>query len=331
MGSLNFSRSDRGNGWTSVPHRLWDLDLRTGPKMLLIWLHSHSDDFLARLTLSKCRRAVGSSSIYPWFDALEAAGFLKVARNEAGRPARITLLVKPWEALYEGSNQSDFGPATSPKSDDREEHLEQQGSSSLRSEEDHQSQVVQRAKGPSAVGVEAAQAFWDWHTLERHKSPVSAFQAVRAVATALAKKGYTADEIVDGLKATRVMSAKAVQDEIEQQRRRAENAAGPVVPQSVLRAFHAAQPWLRSRDVMFDVDGQRARLMRLVAGFVAQGFGVGEAMLRMAVAYRAANPHDDEAMRAAMWRARVDRFPGELADYPDAMERAFHNQYWRAA
>lgn len=327
--SLSISRDGSPEGWFTAPHGLWTADLPKGAIVLLAWLHSHSEEFLAKVTLSQCRRAMRTSSIYPWFDALEAAGFAKVVRGSSGQAAKITLLMTPWRGLFGRRNQSEIGLVTSPKSDCIEEQGEEQGSS-LRSEEDQTQVSTRNQEKPTAVAVKAAQEYVDWHRSERQSDPVSPFQALRSVATALAKKGYEGDEIVDGLKRTRVMSAKAVQDEIETQRRRAEGATGRVIPNGVVRAFADSKQWLLDHGV---VQQQVPALMELVASFVAREFGVGETMLRLAVALRS-QPDSAAALnsfRALIYRAKVDRFPGELADYPDAMERAFRNQYWRAS
>lgn len=329
--SLSISRDGSPEGWFTAPHGLWTADLPKGAIVLLAWLHSHSEEFLAKVTLSQCRRAMRTSSIYPWFDALEAAGFAKVVRGSSGQAAKITLLMTPWRGLFGRRNQSEIGLVTSPKSDCIEEQGEEQGSS-LRSEEDQTQVSTRNQEKPTAVAVKAAQEYVDWHRSERQSDPVSPFQALRSVATALAKKGYTSDEIVDGFKETRVMSAKAVQDIIDRARAAAEGrTVGPAIPQSVLRAFLSARQWLIDHGVTVE---QLPALMQMVAGFhLAHGFGVGEMMLRLAVALRE-QPDSMAAMdefRGRLWRAQVDRFPGELADYPDAMERAYRNRYWRAA
>lgn len=197
-------------------------------------------------------------------------------------------------------------------------------SSSLRSEEEVQSQVVARTHNPTA-GAEAAKAYWDWHVADRSVAPTQTFLALRAVARSLAKRGYTDDEIVDAMKLTKVMTAKAVSDEAAAARHaKAETVNTQRIPAGVVRAFAKCDNWFHSRGVMM-TPADRQRWMRLCAAQVNFGFGVGETMLRMAVALR-----DQNESVWALSDAKIDRFPGEPADYPDAMERAYRNRHWSA-
>ena len=328
--------ADWDDGWSRVPHGLWTLDVPAGAKVLLGWLHSHTDAFLAKVTMNAARRAMGTSSIVTWFDALEAAGFLSIVRRPNGSPANIQLHMAPWRTLL-GRDRAEIGAPTAPEPARKEEQGEDHQPSSLRSEGAIQSEgstetPVKAKPKATAIGTEAAQAYVDRFKAEHGSPPVSTFQAIRSVATACAKRGYTSDEIVDAMIRSRVMSAKAVQDEIERGRSATEGNLGPAVPQAVLRAFVGARPWLYDKGLGGD---NWMAAMQVVTRFVKGGFGVGETMLRLAVARRDARAvlyrQDVMELPFAMYRASVDRFPGELADYPDAMERAYRNRFWRAS
>lgn len=331
--SRTFSRdssSDWDDGWSRVPHGLWTLDLPCGAKILLGWLHSHTDAFLATVSMTQCRREVGSSSIFAWFEALEAAGYVAIERSEAGKPAHITLRMKPWWSLIGRPNQSDFGRVTSPKSDDTEEQGEDQPSS-LRSEGVVQSQVSTETPAdapatPSSIGVKAAQLYTEMHRSERGVDPVAPFHGLRAVATALAKRGYAASEIAEGMWTAKAMTAKAVGDEIAARRRMANETLGPPVPASVVRAFTDARQWFTEHPHVNSAIG-----MPVVASFLRSNYGIEETMLRLAVAASMMPAiWYPEQLRELMWAAKVDRFTDRGLCLPEAMERAFRNKFWRA-
>lgn len=313
------------DGWSRAPHGLWTLDLPAGAKVLLGWLHSHSGEFLSGVTINQARRAVGSSSIAAWFDALEAAGFLQIERKTNGKPSSIVLLTAPWLALIGNRNRAEIGSVTAPKSDRTEDHREDQCSSSLRSEEELDVQV--REHTPVAEPEpEIAKEFWDWHVADRGKEPVTKFMALRSVAKVLQKRGYGRDEIIDAMKTSRLMTAKSLSDEIAAKRHAAEGTVNTAaIPQALVRAWVRAKPWIKGK-----VDASDETLdywLRCCAAQMRFGYGVGETMIRFAVALRANNVTSFGLTDVQ----GVDRFAGELADYPDAMERAWRNRYWRAS
>lgn len=195
---------------------------------------------------------------------------------------------------------------------------------------------------PTALGVEAAQAFVEWHRSERGTDPVTAFQGIRSVATAVAKRGYAFDEIVAGLKKTRVMTAKAVQDEIEHARRSpgsaphspgaaSEPVLGPPIPGEVLRAFQRASPWL---DEFRGWKLDRAMAMDVVTYFVTKRkMSPSEAMIRLAIAVRdqKGDTVEREGLVHWMFKAPVKPPKAEIEDLPAEMERGFINRVWRGA
>ncbi len=95
-----FEREPLDVGFTMVPHGLWTLDVPPGARCLLGWLHSHTDDYLAHLTLNGCREAFRTSSVADWLGLLERAGFIEVIRPAVPKRAtRFRLLAKPWQSL----------------------------------------------------------------------------------------------------------------------------------------------------------------------------------------------------------------------------------------
>lgn len=325
MADSAFIRDDDqwDDGWSRAPHGLWTLDVPNGAKVLLGWLHSHSGAFLGGVTINQARRAVGSSSIQSWFDALEVAGFISVDRKANGSAHRITLKMAPWRALVGARDRAEIGSVTAPKSDRTEEQGEDHLSSSLRSEEELAAES--RVDTRDAPGL-VATAYYDWHKADSGKPPGQKFTALRSVAGNLLKRGYTPDEIIDAMKATKVMTAKAVTDEAAKQKHaREQTASTQAIPASIVRAFAKCEPWFERRGLM-RTSSEKADWMLLCATQIRLGYGPGETMMRLAVALRSGNNSP-----FALTDAQVDRFNGEPADYPDAMERAYTNRAWRAS
>lgn len=324
MADSAFIRDDDqwDDGWSRAPHGLWTLDVPNGAKVLLGWLHSHSGAFLGGVTINQARRAVGSSSIQSWFDALEAAGFISIERKANGSAHRITLKMAPWRALIGARDRAEIGSVTAPKSDRTEEQGEDHLSSSLRSEEELNSQVATVASTPRAV----VGAFWEWHKSDRGTEPSTDYLGLVSIARNLLKRGYGPDEIIDAMKATKVMTAKAVSDEAAKQKHaREQTASTQAIPASIVRAFAKCEPWFERRGLM-RTSSEKADWMLLCATQIRLGYGPGETMMRLAVALRSGNNSP-----FALTDAQVDRFNGEPADYPDAMERAYTNRAWRAS
>lgn len=298
------------DGWSRAPHGLWTLDLPAGAKVLLGWLHSHSGEFLSGVTINQARRAVGSSSIAAWFDALEAAGFLQIERKTNGKPSSIVLLTAPWLALIGNRNRAEIGSVTAPISDRTEEQGEDQ-SSSLRSEEQLDAKVVRE--------------YWDWYCLEHiGLKPTVEYMALRAVARRLLKSGHQPDDIVDAMKTARAWTAKALADEIGAKKHASEGQPSTAaIPHALVRAFAKAQPFFDRRWGGLEKP-VRVEAMRRCAQLVSAGYGIGETMVRLAIVVRVGNPMADYALQ----NVPIPRFEGELDDYADAMERAWTNRTW---
>lgn len=316
---------DWDDGWSRAPHGLWTLDVPNGAKVLLGWLHSHSSAFLPNVTVNQARRAVGSSSILAWFEALEGAGFISIRRRDNGSSAQITLKMAPWKALIGHRDRAEIGSVTAPKSARIEEQGEDHLLSSLRSESEliAEDRVDTRVSGtPHGIAKE----YHDWHVADRGKAPTTEFKAIMGLAKRLLKSGYEHDEIVDALKNAKVHTAKALSDDLAAARHKhADTPNTQKIPASIVRAFAKCEPWFERRGLMQKHQTERAYWMRLCASQVNFGYGPGETMLRMAIALRTNN-----ATAFALSDAKVERFNGELADYPDAMERAYTNREWSA-
>ena len=71
-------------GYTQVPHGLWTLDIDHGAARLLGWLHSHTPQYLSKLSVNRCEQEFGGGgSVRRWLAALEQAGFLTKAKRGA--------------------------------------------------------------------------------------------------------------------------------------------------------------------------------------------------------------------------------------------------------
>lgn len=335
-----FARDDRtgwDDGWSRVPHGLWTLDLPAGAKLLLGWLHSHTDKFLAHISMTQCRRAVGSSQIFAWFDALETAGYVHVTRGRNGKPAQITLVTAAWRNLLAVRDQSEIGSVTSPKSDCIEEQGEDQ-SSSLRSEEQSvtESFVDTREESVRSTADEAkdrargvATAVWDGHVARHGTKPTIEFLALVAIAKRLLKSGREPDEIVDAMSTSRGWAAKTVDAEIVRRRAERDGTVSTIaVPAATVQAVTKAGEWFNERQVATPMHIQLVAAARVGT----MGFGIGETVCRLAVALK----HDptvadvDVLVKTMLKSNTVERFDGPLDNYSDAARRAWTNRGWRA-
>lgn len=171
-----FSRNgspEPDDGWAKVPHGLWTLDLPTGAIHLLGWLHSHSDPFLAKLTMNKCRRTFGTSKIALWFEALEAVGFVTVTKGGNGQPAQIVVHDEPYFALRRPrpnwrANRAQTGALCAPKlariEEQGEEQLEEQNARALsRTKSTHAEQEFERfwEMYPRKISKARARTAWN--------------------------------------------------------------------------------------------------------------------------------------------------------------------------
>lgn len=185
--------------------------------------------------------------------------------------------------------------------------------SSLRSEElDHQ----------------VAREYWVWYVVEHPGlRPTIVFPALRKVASKLLEAGHQPDDIVDAMKTARSWTAKSLSAEIARKRALAEERPTTVaIPHALVRAFAKAEPFFARRHPMkLNRAGQNEMMVRC-SMMLARGFDVGETMIRLSLVLRAG---DDSTW--ALANVECPRFPGELDDYADSMERAWTNRRWNVS
>jgi len=99
--SGQFSRGPMDVGFAQTPHGLWNLEVSTGARCVLGWLHSHTDQFLASVTCNMMRRVFNTSSIKRWLDELAEAGFVSIVKGGAGTADHYHLETEPWVALHQ--------------------------------------------------------------------------------------------------------------------------------------------------------------------------------------------------------------------------------------
>ena len=97
MTDPQFTRDQIVDGYDKVPNGLWTLEVSAGARIVLGWLHSHTDGFLATLTLNRCRRMLGTSKVSKYLDELETLGFVTIDRTGGrGHPVTFHLHGQPW-------------------------------------------------------------------------------------------------------------------------------------------------------------------------------------------------------------------------------------------
>lgn len=329
MTTPTFSRDDShdwDDGWSRVPHGLWTIDAPAGAKVLLGWLHSHSPAFLPKVTMTHARKAVGSSSTGAWMVRLSQLGYIQVHEAPNGKRASITLKMAPWRALVGRRDQSEIGSVTSPKSDRIEEQGEDHASS-LRSEDNPESVRAATTESLGSRAQKLTKEYFDWYKAEHPGlEPTIGFPALMGNAKKLLEVGHQPDDIVDAMKTARGWTRKQLADEITRKRALAEERpTTAAIPHALVRAFAKAEPFFQRHSVGFTPKA-KAHTMRYCAGLVAQGYGVGETMIRLALALRQGAMDLDRPW--ALNNVDCPRFEGELDDYADAMERAWVNRRW---
>jgi len=162
--------------------------------------------------------------------------------------------------------------------------------------------------------------------------PTIKFVALRAVAKRLLKSGYAADDIVDAMKTARAWTAKALAAEIDRKRHEADQRPSTVaIPHALVKAFTAADAFAREHSLHAPML-RNAVMTKCAAAMQTHGLDVGETMIRLAVVLRDLESQQTwtaDELYLRLLRADIPRFPGQLADYPDAMQRAWTNRYWR--
>lgn len=173
-----------------------------------------------------------------------------------------------------------------------------------------------------------AREYWLWYVAEHPGlRPTIVFPALRKVASKLLEAGHQPDDIVDAMKTARSWTAKSLSAEIARKRALAEERPTTVaIPHVLVRAFAKAEPFFARRHPMkLNRAGQNEMMVRC-SMMLARGFDVGETMIRLSLVLRAG---DDSTW--ALANVECPRFPGELDDYADSMERAWTNRRWNVS
>lgn len=96
-----FTRGPMDIGFSQTPHGLWNLEVSTGARCILGWLHSHTDQFLASVTVNMMRRVFNTSTIAKWLCELSEAGFITITKGVNGTADHFRLETDPWIALHQ--------------------------------------------------------------------------------------------------------------------------------------------------------------------------------------------------------------------------------------
>lgn len=179
-----------------------------------------------------------------------------------------------------------------------------------------------------ALDHQVAREYWLWYVAEHPGlRPTIVFPALRKVASKLLEAGHQPDDIVDAMKTARSWTSKSLSDEIARKRALAEERPTTVaIPHALVRAFAKAEPFFARRHPMkLNRAGQNEMMVRC-SMMLARGFDVGETMIRLSLVLRAG---DDSTW--ALANVECPRFPGELDDYADSMERAWVNRRWNVS
>lgn len=99
--SDSFARSGRRSGFNAIPHEFWTLKFHnnervsTSALILLGWLHSHQDEFLARLSQRRIATVLGWSRprVAAAVQALTDDGWLRVEKIADARTVRRDMIV----------------------------------------------------------------------------------------------------------------------------------------------------------------------------------------------------------------------------------------------
>jgi hypothetical protein len=219
-----FRRERVESGYLQVPNGLWTLPVSMGARVLLGWLHSHSDDFLDRLTVNKCRRILGTSSIRKFMEELEPLGLVEIVRAPKGSAWSFVLKADAWLALSDraevGSppsrdrltNRAEAGSLTEPKSarggrpvekDQLENSLAVTGEDETAAHGSLElasgAEVVPANETRKEQAARITQRWWEWKRSNTGKAPIANFAGTRAIIAKVLESGYTEQEVKQAL------------------------------------------------------------------------------------------------------------------------------------
>ena len=301
--------------WTSVSNGLIeDGSISFRARGLLVWLLSKPDGWSVRSEVIAAATTEGRDAVRSALNELEKAGYIKreKARDEMGRWVTFS-------NIYESPGPENPAPGSRPSdsqalSTNNGEAITEQQPSSVPSEGQLNNQVVNE--------------YWEWYIAEHPGlKPTIGHDALRGVVGQLRKAGHQPDDIVDAMKTARGWTRKVLADEIARKRALAEERpTTAAIPHVLVRAFAKAEPFFARRHPMkLNRAGQNEMMVRC-SMMLARGFDVGETMIRLSLVLRAG---DDSTW--ALANVECPRFPGELDDYADSMERAWTNRRWNVS
>lgn len=322
MTTMRVAKRDR---YTTLDNALLnDERLSFKARGLLAWLLSKPNDWTVNSEFIATVGPDGRDAIRTGLKELEAAGYIRRTKTRAADGTFVTECV-----IYECS-QDGFPAADNPAPDnpsstkDSVPKTENSKMSSLRSDEDSSTSNTD----PEST---IAKTYWDWHVAENGGQPAEKFLALRAAVKGCLTRGYAEDEILDAMKREpRAITVKRLIERIGFHRREAENRASTaVIPTAVLADVTTAAPWFEERWPGW-LKVNRVRVMETLATLNRWGYGVGESMIRMAVAMR-----DPEAALnpTTLTAVQINRFSGRLAQEHMlvSLEAAYRNRSWRAS
>lgn len=301
--------------WTSVSNGLIeDGSISFRARGLLVWLLSKPDGWSIRSEAIAASSTEGRDAIRTALNELETAGYVKrqKVQDDLGHWSTVANIYESPETPF----QAPAAPTPDSQalsSNNGEPITDQQSSPSLRSVDTTQHRV--------------AREYWEWYKAEHPGlKPTIDFLPLRSVAKNLLKSGHQPDDIVDAMKTARSWTAKSLSDEIARKRALAEERTTTVaVPHAIVRAFAKAEPFF-DRHRTGATKEERQHWMRLATTLRHSGYDIGETMIRLALALRA-----DWITTWSLQNIECPRFPGELDDYADSMERAWVNRRWNVS
>jgi len=103
------------DNYSQVPHGLWTAPVSPGARCLLGWLHSHTPQYLAKLSFNRIRSEFsGSGQVAVWIKELIDEGL--VQQVKVGQSYRYVLLAAKWEQLAR-RDRPDSGQEDQPSGD----------------------------------------------------------------------------------------------------------------------------------------------------------------------------------------------------------------------
>lgn len=187
------------NGFTQVPNRLLtDPSLSNQEFRFLVWLHSHSPGFLAKMSMRTCAELFGGGNRtrQQLIPGLAEKGWLQVTQPKRGHSAKIILLMDPWEdAMFTGPVEGPLplggGPVVGPQGGpvvgpQRTQVLEDQSPPTPQGESGN---VV------SAEAQAVVKAYYEYHEKEVGRKTTVSYGRMLNTAELMLKAGWTEGQL----------------------------------------------------------------------------------------------------------------------------------------